>query len=426
MPATHSPPAQTPAPSHQQPPQPGWRLDTFRSLRHKNYRLYFSGQLISVLGSWVQITALAWLAYDRTKESKWTALIAAVQMAPTAVLGAWGGSLADRVPKRLLIFVAQSGLLGLSLVLAGLVYAGLDTRWTLLAVAVAIGLVNAIDLPARLAFVIDLVGREDLPNAVALNSLLFNVARATGPALGALLLGWLGPAPCFLFNGLTFLAVLAALAWMDVPAPPPVEKDRGALAGLLDGFAVFRRQPRLLLLLALSGVLSLLVWPTVSLLPAVSADQLGRGPDGYGSMLSAFGGGALLAALLAASFGPRVRRRWFLGGGLVVMSAALVGLGSASDLSEGVECCVAAGAGLIAFFVTAQSVVQLSATDGNRGRVMGVWSMVTSGAMPVGNLLVGCAADVWGVGVTLTAMGLTALGIAALLALATAARRQGG
>jgi MFS family permease len=391
-----------------------WRLDTFRALRHPNYRLYFSGQLISVLGSWVQTTALTWLAWERTHQNQWTTLIAAVQMLPTAVFGVWGGGLAERMPKRALIFLTQSGLLLLSLLMALLVYTGEDTKWTLLAVAIATGLVNAIDLPARLAFVVDLVGRDDLLNAVALNSLLFNVARALGPMLGYQMLAWVGPGHCFLFNGFTFFAVLAALAWMDVPATAPAGPRRSEFAALLEGFAFFRRRWRLLLLLSLSAGLSLLGWPVMSLLPALSDLQLHAGTKGYGWMLSAVGSGALLMALLVASFGSMERRRLFLSLGVAATAAALFGLAAATSLPLALACSMLLGGGLICFFVTAQSIMQLSATDENRGRVMGVWSMITSGAFPLGNLLMGQAADHWGVATTLVVQGTGTLVLVAL------------
>src|SRR5262249_41633257 len=179
---------------------------TFRSLRHRNYRLYFFGQMVSLVGSWMQTTALMWLAYELTRQSLWPALVPAVQVLPTFLLGAWGGALADRWPKRSLIFLTQAAFMALALVLAGLVLARAATPWQLLAVSVGWGVIQAVDLPARLAFVMDLAGREDVVNAVALNALLFNVARAVGPAVGGALLVWLGPGPCVLVNGLSYLA----------------------------------------------------------------------------------------------------------------------------------------------------------------------------------------------------------------------------
>jgi MFS family permease len=335
--------------------------------------------------------------------------VTAVQILPTFLLGAWGGGLADRWAKRPLIFVTQSAQLVLAVLLGVLVFWTQVSPWHLLAVAAASGVIIAVDLPARLAFVIDMVGREDLPNAVALNALQFNVARAVGPALGAWVLGWAGPGWCFLLNGLSFVAVLAALVDMNLPAPaaPPVRRQ---MDSVLAGFHHLAARPSLLLLLVLTGVLSLFGWPLPSLLPALADRQLHGAEGAYGSMLSAFGAGSLVAALLTASFGSASRSTWFLGLGVVLALAGVVGLAGAHQLHPAVACCAIFGCGLVLFFITAQSVMQLGATDENRGRVMGVWSMVTCGALPLGNVLAGFAAARWGVAPVLAFQGL---GIAA-------------
>lgn len=400
---TLSPPAVPSRPSAAPPRH--WRVDTFRSLRHRNYRLYFSGQLVSLTGSWVQTAALTWLAYDLTKQSCWLALIGAVQVLPTFLLGAWGGTLADRLPKRSLIFTCQALLLVLALLLAGIVGLGLATRWHLLVIATVCGVVNAVDLPARLSFVIEMVGRDDLPNAVALNALQFNTGRAVGPAVSAILLPLLGPALCFLVNGLSFLAVLVALAWMDLPpwvVPPRGHERHSRLAG----FRYLRGRRGLLLLIGLSGALSLFAWPMLSLLPALSHQELEAGEGGYSWMLSAVGFGALVGALLVASFGSRLKARVFLGIGVVLGTVGLGGLALVRYLPLAMGCCAVFGCGLILFFATSQAVLQLNSTDDNRGRVMGIWSMVLSGAHPLGHLLAGPAADRWGVPLVLTMQGL--------------------
>src|SRR3954452_11307017 len=240
-----------PFPGAASPRCDGRRPGTFRALRHRNYRLFFLGQMVSVVGSWVQLTALMWLAFHLTGTSRWPALVAAAQLLPGFVLGAWGGALADRLPLRALIFQTQTLLLVLALALAGLAFAGVATVWHLLAIAAASGVVNAVDLPARLAFLVEMVGKEDLVNAVALNSLLFNLARAAGPALGAWLLLHGGPAACFLLNALSYLAVLAALARMRVAAPAQA-RPRGGLS-LLAGFRYVAAHPGLRLLLPLTA-----------------------------------------------------------------------------------------------------------------------------------------------------------------------------
>ena len=361
-------------------------------------------------GSWAQSAALTWLAYELTHESIWPSLVGAMQVLPTFVLGVWSGSLADRWPKRPLIFLAQAILLLLAVLLGVLVLSGRVTSpWPLLAVAIAAGIVNAIDLPARLAFVIDMVGRDDLPNAIALNSLLFNTARAVGPAVSAVMFylagrgetGQTAAGVCFLLNGLSFVAVLLALAWMDLPAPlqqptlPRGVSRRGGSGSLWAGFRYLGQHPPLILLLVLSGAMSLFGWPILSLLPAVADQRLGASTGGYAWMLSAIGGGALIASLLVASFNALVRNRWFLAGGVSLSATALVGLATARSLPLAVGCCVVVGCGLILFFPTSQAIMQLSSDDHIRGRVMGIWSMILSGAHPLGHLLAGRAADRW-------------------------------
>src|SRR6266508_884533 len=317
----------------------GGRRGTFRALRHRNYRLFFLGQMVSVVGAWMQLTALMWLAFHLTGTSRWPALVAAAQLIPGFLLGAWGGALADRWPRRALIFQTQTALLVLALALAALAFAGTATVWHLLAIAAASGVVNAVDLPARLAFLVEMVGKEDLVNAVALNSLLFNVARAAGPALGAWVLPQWGPGACFLLNALSYLAVLVALAQMRVAPRVALPELRGEGPPLLAGFRYVAAHPVLCLLLPLTAAMSLFGWPILALLPALAQNHLHAGEGGYSAMLSAIGVGALVAALLVASYGSMPRRSAFLGAGVVVAAVALLGLSLAPDLGVAVMCC---------------------------------------------------------------------------------------
>jgi MFS family permease len=394
------------------------------ALRHRNYRLYFFGQLVSLTGTWLQSAALTWLAYALTGQSSWAALVGAAQVLPTFLLGAWGGSLADRWQRRRLIFTCQFALLILALILAAVVAADLASPWALLAIATACGFVNAIDLPARLAFVMDMVGRDDLVNAVALNSMLFNTARVVGPALSGVVLRHWGAAWCFFFNSLSFVAVLAALAAMRrLPAEgkPATAPPETSLAG---GFAYLWQRPRLVLLLILAGAMSFFGWPVLSLLPAVSDQQLGQGPDGYFSLLIALGSGAFLGALVLAAAGTRVRRGALLAAGVVVAAVGVVGLSWVRNLPAALVCATLSGLGLILFFATCQAMMQLSSADHNRGRVMGIWSMVLSGAHPLGHLAAGPAADYWGVPPVLLTMGIGIAVAGLLVGCARAATRS--
>jgi MFS family permease len=400
-----------------------WRLTTFSALRHRNYRLYFFGQMISIVGSWVQTTALMALAYDLGKLPSWPTTVTAAQFLPSLVLGAWAGTLVDRWPKRALIFTTQAMQLVLALLLAAFVLFDkpaddpVRSCWILVLIALLTGIVNSLDLPARMSFIIDMVGREDLVNAVALNSMLFNAARAVGPFFAAVLLRLLDPGYCFLLNGLSFLAVLAALAWMDVPEAARTAKHT-TLTGLRDAFRYLLAHRGLFWLLVLSGGLALLSWPVISLLPAVSKAQIHAGPDGYPLMLSGFGFGALVGAFFVASFCSLRRRFVFFGCGVTCTVTAMVCLAFVSELPAAVLCCVLFGAGPALFFSTAQSTVQLTVTDANRGRVLGIWSMVTAGVLPVGNLLAGYAADVWGVAVITACLGAAVVAVTLLILLA--------
>jgi MFS family permease len=436
-----APPAATEAPpfSSDLP----WWARPFRALRHRDYRLYFLGQLVSVVGSWVQTTALMWLAYRLTRQSQWPALVATAQILPTFFLGAWGGALADRVAKRALIFGTQAALLVLALLLAALVLSGHATPWHLLAISLAAGVVNALDLPARLSFVMDMVGRQDVVNAVALNSLLFNAARVVGPAVGGLMLTSLGPGHCFLVNGLSFVAVLVALAMMNVNGTSPVPARPG-LRALVDGWHHVARRPALACLLLMTGLISLFGWPFMTLLPALADHTTGGEPaaltadepdaalhgEGYSHLLVGTGCGALLAAFTLAALPSARWRRPFLAGAVAAAAAGLCGLALVRDMLPAVAGCAVAGFGLVLFNATSQSMVQLSTTDENRGRVMGIWSIIICGAMPLGNLVAGRGADIWGVSPVLAGEGIaclaSAVAVLALLAVWTRRFASGG
>jgi MFS family permease len=294
-----------------------------------------------------------------------------------------------------LLFGTQSALLVLALVLAWRVAAGTITPWEMLTIALANGIVVAIDLPARLAFVVEMVGRDDLMNAVALNSLLFNSARIIGPAIAGVLLWWLGPAPCFTANAASYLAVLWALYRMDVGLRAAPRGARGSLS-LRAGLTFLAERPGLAVLVLLAGVLAVCGWPVLALLPGLAQRSLGTQAQGYTIMVSAVGVGALAAALPVATFGSMARQRRFIGTGLCAVSAGLLGLSFSTNLALAAASCTLLGFGLILYLATSQAVVQLSAADHNRGLLMGIWAMVQSGGVPLGNLITGPAADYLG------------------------------
>lgn len=367
---------------------------TFRSLRHRNYRLYFIGQMISLVGSWMQTTALMWLAYDLTHESKWPAFLTVAMIGPTLLLGAWSGGLADRSHKHSLIVRTQIGFCCSATLLTVCTFAGFINIALLLSLMFIHGVIQSIDLPSRLAFIPDLVERDDLINTVALNSVQFNVARALGPAIAGIVLAAVGPAMCFLINALSYVAVLFALLSMKgfKEHPRQVRNENSQ-----SGFAVLRRQPQLLMLILLAGWASIAGWPLLALLPAFAEKVLGMAEGGYSTMLSAVGIGALTAALTAATFGTENRKRGLLVVGLACVGAGLGGLSQMREIIGAAVCCGLFGFGMILFLATGQAAVQLGAANEHRGKVMGVWAMMLSGGAPLGNLMFGPAADEWGV-----------------------------
>jgi len=369
------------------------------------------------MGTWMQTTAVSWLAYKLTGLNQWSALVAAASIVPTFFFGVWGGALADRLPKRILIFWTQAAFLVLALLLAGLAYFQAITPWQLLLISALSGLVQALDLPARLAFVMDLAGREDLMNAVALNSLLFNIARALGPALAGILLRYFEPWSCFLANGVSYVAVLWALALIDVSGSTRSNEKHSGIAALLHGFAYLASHRELMFLFLLATTTTLFGWPFVALLPALADHQLHSQEQGYSLMLSATGIGALAAAVTLATIGSIERRDTMIWLGVLLISSGLVVLSFAHLLPLAVAACAMIGFGLILFLATVQSVIQLGTSDHNRGRVMGIWAMALSGAVPLGTLLAGPAADHWDESLVIRWLGCTCA-VSALLLLA--------
>ncbi|MBY0457371.1 MAG: MFS transporter, partial [Gemmataceae bacterium] len=376
------------------------RDTTFRSLRHLNYRRYFLGQVVSFVGTWMQSAALMWLMYDKHDDPRWPSWLIVAQIGPTLLLGAWGGALADRYPKRTLVLITQTAFLLNALLLTGVVAGGFATPVLVLALIAFNGVIQAVDFPARLAFVPDLVPKEDLFNAVGLNSLVFNAARALGPAAAGLVFvaakklapllpdGFdpitSGAVACFALNALSFLAVLRALR--RIPEPRPGVKPP---ASAWDGVRYLRDHPTMGAVVLFTFALSVTGWPVVTVLPAYTKLQLGLNVEAYTSLLSWLGAGALGAALTTATFGRVSRRGGFMLLGVTVCALGLGVLGLTSRPWVANGCCVAVGFGLILFLSTSQSTLQLAVPDDTRGRVMAVWAITLSASAPLGHLLVG-------------------------------------
>lgn len=394
------------------------RNTTFRSLRHRNYRRYFFGQIVSFVGSWMQSAALMWLMYDRTGDPRWPSWLLVAQVGPTVLLGNWGGGLADRYPKRQLIMLTQTAFLVHAVILTLLVAFDLIVPGVLIGLMLVSGAIQAVDLPSRLAFVPDLVPKEDLINAVGLNSLLFNSARAIGPALAGIVFMianlarpelppgtnpvTVGAIACFAMNSISYVAVLFALRGIRVPGDGAGKKH--AAASMWDGIRYLRSNSALGGMVLLTLVICIFGWPLITILPAFTRLELGKSEQTYSLLVSMVGAGALLAALTTATFGTTERRWMFLVIGAVMTAIGLFGVSQAATPVFAVLGCSTAGFGLILYLSTGQSTLQLAVPDAKRGRVMALWAMTLSASAPLGHLIAGQAVTAFGVKPVLLAM----------------------
>ena len=390
-----------------------WR-QTFAALKHRNFRLFFFGQLISLIGTWMQNTAQSWLVYQLTGSKLLLGVVAAASSAPMLVFSTWGGSVADRHPKRTVLIWTQNGMMLLAFVFAALVWTGVVRAWHILVLASLGGVAMAFDMPARQAFMVEMTSREDLLNAVSLNSSIVNGARVVGPAVAGFLIAQVSLGACFLLNGVSFLAVIAGLLLMRLPPFLPPARPESNWQHALEGFAYVaqhRRVRNLLLLFAIVGVFG---WSYSVLMPAFATDVLHVGSRAYGMLLSANGIGALCGALTVATFGHRYPPRVLIFGGLGLFSVMLLLLALTRNYHLALVFMALAGWGMLLYFSTTNTLIQMSVADGMRGRVMGIWALVFGGMLPVGGLEAGTLSHWVGVPWTV-AVGAVVCGAAALV-----------
>ena len=388
----------------------------FPALRHRNFRRYILGQGISLVGFWMQSVAQGWLVYRLSGSALALGIVSAASYLPVLCLAPVAGVIADRVPKLRLILVTQTLSMLLAFGLGALVAAHLVTVPLVAAFAMGLGLVGAFDLPTRQAFLVELVGAEDLPSAIAMNASIFNTARVVGPAIAGAVVAFAGEAPCFLLNGASYLAVLWALLTLDLPPHIRVATE-GPRPGFLSGLRYVRDEPMLLALLIALGAVSGLSLQFNALLPAAAQRMFAAGATGYGMLLTAFGSGAVLSALgLASSRYTREQHVRNLLFGLCLFGAGLLALGAMRRLVPALVCEVFAGFGMIRFTATTNAMLQLLVDDRYRGRIMGLHTVMFLGTAPAGSLVLGVVAEHFSVPAALLVSGTVPLITAAWLA----------
>ena len=384
-------------------------LRTFIALRHRNFRLFWFGQLISLTGTWMQSIGQAWLVLQLTHSAWLLGVVGALQFLPVMLLSLFGGVLADRLPKRKVLLFTQSFAMLQATVLWILVVSGHIQIWEVLVLASLLGLTNSFDMPTRQAFVVEMVGREDLPNAIALNSSVFNMARVVGPGLGGLIIAFLGIAPLFLLNAISFVPVIVGLALIRSNELHALAKrsttsaetsKQSTFQSLREGLTYVVHTPSVLLIIAVIGIISLFGINFNVILPLFATDVLHSGALGFGFLSAAFGLGALCSALWLA-WGNRKPSVQYLLIAALVFSVFEVFFALSHLYVLSLILIAAVGFAMIAFSANSNTALQTVTPDHLRGRVLSVYMVVFAGSVPLGNLFTGGLAHLYGAPIAL-------------------------
>jgi MFS family permease len=391
---------------------------TFAALAVPNYRRYYYGQAISLSGTWMQMTAQAWLVYHTLHGSSTVlGVIIALQTLPVLLLGPYGGVIADRVDKRRLMVILQSAMGLQALALGVLTVTGNITVWEVGILASLLGLNNAFENPARQSFMMELVGSEHLRNAVTLNSVLVNVARAVGPAVAGVLIATVGEGVCFLINAGSFVAVVFSLTTMNAAQLRPSTPTPRARGQLREGLAYVRSRPELLVPLVMMGLAGCLTYEFQVTLPVMAQRGLHSGATGFGFMTAAMGIGAVFGGLYVAAKGKTGLRPLVIASGLFTITMALATL--APSLAIELIALALVGVANISFMSTGNSTLQLGAAPEMRGRVMSLWFVAFQGSTPIGGPVVGAVMGAFGprAGLGLGAATVAIVGLGGLVAM---------
>jgi MFS family permease len=382
---------------------------TFSALRHRNFQLYFGGQLVSVAGTWMQIVAQGWIVYELSRSELTLGIVGFASAIPALLVSPFGGVIVDRFPKRNLLVLTQATAMVLALILAALAFTGLVQVWHVIALSAMLGLVNAVDGPARQAFVVELVGREDMTNGIAMNSMMFNGARIIGPAVAGLVLAAVGSAWCFLLNGLSFIAVIACLLAMKIDRPVPPRGAASPLRLLAEGIGYVRHRSDLFALLLLALIFSVFGISYSTILPAFVDQMLHAGPDAFGALNAAAGLGAVIGAFAVARFGDRGHRGQWMTIACIAFPIGLMLLAFNRSIYTTLLLEFCLGIGFMCQFTLINTLLQTRLDDHMRGRVLSLYTITFFGFAPFGNLAIGVLAESIGLSITMAASAVVAL-----------------
>ncbi len=374
--------------------------ETFAALQYPNYRLWFIGQIVSLVGTWMQATAQGYLIYDLTKSDAFLGYVSFANGLPTLLFTLLGGVVADRLPRRRLIVITQSSMMVLAAILAALTFTHLVQPWHIIVLAFLLGTANAFDAPARQSFVSEMVDRQHMTNAIALNSTMFNVGTVIGPAFAGMVYAWVGPGWCFTINAISFIAVIGALLMMRLSGVLSPASHASPFKELREGLTYAWQDSTIHPLLLNLGVVGFFGFGLLALLPAWAVDVLKGDVTTNGLLLSARGVGSLIGALMIAAIGSRGTRGkiWMLG--YLASPVFLLIFAEIRWVPASLFVLMLAGWGLMAMINTTNALIQSHVPDQLRGRVMGVYALVFMGGSPVGSLVAGWLADAIGEPIT--------------------------
>jgi MFS family permease len=390
---------------------------TLRALQYRNFRLFFGGQFISLVGTWMQNVSQAWLVYRLTGSAVLLGAIGFAGQIPVFVLSTAGGIAADRFSRRRIVIATQTAAMLLAFALAALTLSGEVRIWHVFVLSSLLGVVNSFDIPARQSFIVEMVGKPDLMNAIALNSSMFNASRVVGPAIAGLLVAGIGEGWCFFANGVSYIAVIAGLVAMRIAAREPFAHPGSPLAHVVEGFRFVISNPPVHALLILLGVVSLTGMPYVVLMPIFADRILHGGARALGGLMGAAGVGALGGALLLASRQNLKGLGTWVAAAALSFGACLTAFAASRNLGLSAALLVPAGFSMMIQMGSSNTLIQSMVPDRLRGRVMSVYSMMFMGMAPIGSLLAGAAASRLGAPVTVAAGGLVCMAAAGVFRL---------
>jgi len=376
----------------------GWTskiLKAFPAFKYKNYRLFFSGQLISLVGTWLQIVALGWLVLELTNSAFWVGTISALSLLPVLIFGIFGGVIVDRYNKKTLLYITQALSMILALILGFLTVFNLINLWEIGILAFLLGTVTALDHPARQTFVVEMVGKEDLASAIALNSTTFNASRVIGPGVAGILIKLIGTGGTFILNGLSFIAVIIALYFIKVSKESPKVHPH-PIAAIKEGLRYSFTHPVIKMLLIFSAVTSIFGWSYSTILPVIVQNIYHKDAAALGYLYSATGLGALLSAFIVSAYSKKINPLVFILGGNTAFAASLILLSLTKSFLLALPILFVSGAGLIMQFSMINTTIQHMVSDNIRGRVLSIYTLMLFGMAPFGSFQIGIVADRFG------------------------------